>query len=197
MKKIHFCLLLAAALLLIAPAVSAQDAAQKARLATIREAYSAAMKLAAKNQSAESKNTQVFQSVQSDPNGVWKRKVEFVYDLDYLEEMDLYTPDPVFIRQDNGGYLQEFLYDKEGKLMFVFERSDPGEDDETVEYRYYYDEEGIPFWKIEKQINVKTKKTLSTKQGAADEIEDASAWFLTRVANDLMTAFYALNVMYD
>ena len=196
MKKIHSLLLLATALLLAAPAASAQDAAQKARLATIREAYSSAMELAKKNQAEQTRNTQVFQSVQTDPNGVWKRKLEFVSNLDYLEELDLYTPDVVFIRQDNGGYLQEFLFDKEGVLMFVFERSDPGEDDETVEYRYYYDDEGVPFWKIEKQINAKTKKTLSTKQGPVEEA-DGSALFLTRVANDLKTAFYALNVMYD
>ena len=196
MKKIHSLLLLATALLLAAPAASAQDAAQKARLATIREAYTSAMELAKKNQAEQTRNTQVFQSVQTDPNGVWKRKLEFVCNLDYLEELDLYTPDVVFIRQDNGGYLQEFLFDKEGVLMFVFERSDPGEDDETVEYRYYYDDEGVPFWKIEKQINAKTKKTLSTKQEPVEEA-DGSAFFLTRVANDLKTAFYALNVMYD
>lgn len=196
MKKIHSVLLLAAALLLAAPAVSAQDAAQKARLATIREAYSSAMELAKKNQAEQTRNTQVFQAVQTDPNGVWKRKLEFVCSLDYFEDMDFYYPELVFIRQDNDGYYQEFLFDKEGVLMFVFERSDPGEEDETTEYRYYYDEKGAPFWKIEKQINAKTRKTLSTKQEAIDE-SDGSALFLTRVANDLKTAFVALNVMYD
>lgn len=164
-------------------------------MAEIRKAYSAAMDLAKKNQAADTKNTQVFQAVQTDDNGVWNRRLEFIYDLDYFEELEVYTPELVLIRQSNNGFLQEFLYDDDGELMFVFERSDPEDDDETMEYRYYYDEKGAPFWKIEKRIDLKTKKTLSTEQGRISESDEG--WFETRVAADLRRAFEVLNVMYD
>jgi len=188
-------LLLSAAILLVSPAVFAQTAGEKARLAEIREAYSDAMALAAKNQADATKNTQVFQSVRTDSNGVWNQKIEFVFDLDYFEVLDLYTPVLVFIRQSNDAYLQEFLYDKEGELMFVFERSNLGEEGKRMEYRYYYDK-GIPFWKIEKAVEVDSKKVLSTSEGRVEDI-DGSALFLTRVARDLSAAFDALNVIYD
>ena len=196
MKSFRSFLLLAAIVLLASPAVSAQSASQKTRLAEIRKAYSDAMALATKNQAAATKNTQVFQAGQTDANGVWNHKIEFVYDLDYVEELDFYAPRLVFIRQNTGGYLQEFLFDEECELMFVFERPDPGEEDETMEFRYYYDTQGAPFWKIEKEVEVKSKKVLSTTEGPVEE-SDGSAWFLTRVANDLVAAFDALNVMYD
>ena len=188
-------LLLAATLLVLAPSAFAQSEKDKARLAEIRTAYTDAMNLAKKNQAPETKNTMVFQSVQTDPNGVWKRKLEFIVKQDYIEELDIYYPVVKLIRQTNDGCLQEFLYDDEGNLMFVFERVIPDGEDTASEYRYYYDK-GVPFWEIEKSVAAGTWKVLETRQGPVDE-SDGSAIFLARVAHDLHTAFEALTVMYD
>ena len=137
----------------------------------------------------------VFQSVQTDPNGVWKRKLEFIYSLGFFEELDFYYPIVKLIRQTNDGLLQEFLYDDEGQLMFAFERISVEEGEPISEYRYYYDQ-GIPFWQIYKSVDATSKKVLETSQGEVDE-SDGSALFLFRVANDLYTAFEALTVIYE
>lgn len=196
MKHLRYWILCGATIIFLAPSVFAQDGKAKARLAEIRAAYTEAMNLAKSNQDANNKNTMVFQSVQTDPGGVWKRKLDFIYSLAYFEELDFYYPVVKLIRQTNDTSFQEFLYDEDGVLMFVFERIPPLEEgDPTLEYRYYYDG-GVPFWRIFKSVDPASKKVLENSQGGIEEA-DGSAYFLTRVATDLHAAFEALTVMYE
>ena len=186
---------LCAALFLAIPAATAQDATAKAKMAEIRTAYTNAMNQAKANQAADSKNTMVFQSVQTDPNGVWKRKLEFICGQDYIEPLDLYYPTVQLIRETHEGAMEEYLYDPEGELMFVYERITPEGEATITEYRYYY-VKGVPFWKIEKTLDKGSGKALETKQEAIAD-DDGNAYFLGRVGHDLYVAFEALTVIYD
>lgn len=177
--------------------VAAQDAQSQMKIAAIRTAYAKAMTLEADGKKPGKKNYQTFESVATDPNGVWKTRVDFIFDnSEHFKELDLYPCQLVMARQKVGEYVQEFLFDKDGELIFVFVRSDPAGQDETTEYRYYY-EKGVPFWKNEKLIDLKTKRVIKeSQQPVKAEDAETGIWY-NRPAADMKKAFEGLNAMYD
>ena len=197
MEAIRYLSFALAASLLLSPALSAQDTATKAKLAEIRKAYAQAMQLEKDGKTGPSKNFQTFHRVQSDPNGdTWEMRTDFVVDPGgYIEELDLYYPILRFVRESGNDAVQEFLYDPDGKLLFVFIRNRYDQDGPIVEERYYYGDEGS-IWKIVKEIDPKTGKVLSENAGRTEEA-DGTAIFMGRVAADHYRAFEALNVIYD
>lgn len=197
MKTIRTFLFLMVAALVLLPTASAQDAQTKAKLAEIRKAYANAMKLEEQGKKGPNYNYQTFRWFQSDPNGNWEKKIDFIVDPSgYVEELDLYYSILMFVRQTiNKNNVQEFLFDEDGELLFVFTREIYEEDGPIVEERYYYGKEGS-FWKIVKNLDRKTGKVLK-ETAEPTEAADGTAMFLHRVGNDLYEAFGALNVMYD
>ena len=197
MKALRHLTLILAASLLLSPAVQAQDAAAKAKMAEIRKAYAQAMQFEKDGKTGSKKNFQTFHRVQTDPNGdVWESKIDFVVDPSgYIEELDLYYPTLCLVRETAGSFMQEFLYDHDGKLLFVFTRNNDDDGGPILEERYYYGEEGS-FWKIVKEVDPKTGKVLS-ESAAPTEEADGTALFMCRVASDHYSAFQALNVIYD
>jgi len=196
MKTFRYLTLLFAVAWLLMPAARAQNAETKTKLAEIRKAYANAMKLEEEGKSGTNKNYQTFRAVQSNPNGTWERKLDFVVDPSgYIEELDLYYPILRFVRETSGTTVQEFLYDEEGNLLFVFTRNKYEEDGPIVEERYYYGEGGS-FWKIVKEVDPKTGKVRSETAGATEEA-DGTALFMGRVAADHYHAFETLNMIYD
>lgn len=189
-------MLLLAAVLLLMPTSRAQDAATKSKLAEIRKAYAQAMQLEKDGKTGPSKNYQTFRAIQSDANGIWERKLDFVVDPSgYIEELDLYYPILRFVRETSGTTVQEFLYDPDGNLLFVFMRNKYEENGPIVEERYYYGE-GVSFWKIVKEVDPKTGKVLSETASRTEEA-DGTALFMGRVAADHYHAFETLNMIYD
>ena len=196
MKAFRYLTLLFAAAWVLMPAAQAQDAATKAKLAEIRKAYAQAMQLENDGKNGPSKNYQTFRAVQSDANGIWERKLDFVVDPSgYVEELDLYYPILRFVRETSGTTVQEFLYDPDGNLLFVFTRNKYEENGPIVEERYYYGEGGS-FWKIVKEVDPKTGKVRSETAGRTEEA-DGTALFMGRVAADHYHAFETLNMIYD
>ena len=197
MKTLHYLTLVLAAGLLLAPALPAQDAATKAKMAEIRKAYAKAMQLEKDGKTGPMKNYQTFHRVQTDANGEsWESKMDFVVDPSgYIEELDLYYPTLCLVRESAKDFTQEFLYDPDGRLLFVFTRNKYDDDDKVYEERYYYGDEGA-FWKIVKEVDGKTGKVLSEKADYAEEV-DGTALFMGRVAADHYSAFQALNTIYD
>lgn len=197
MKALRYLTLILAASLLLPTALPAQDAAAKAKMAEIRKAYAKAMQLEKDGKTGPKKNFQTFHRVQTDPNGdVWESKMDFVVDPSgYIEELDLYYPTLCLVRESAKDYTQEFLYDHDGKLLFVFTRGNYGDEGKILEERYYYGDEGS-FWKIVKEVDSKTGKVLS-ESAAPTEDADGTALFMGRVAADHYSAFQALNVIYD
>ena len=197
MKTLRYLTFAMVASFLLSPALLAQDAATKAKMAEIRKAYANAMHLEKEGKTGPNKNYQTFHRVLTDPNGEsWESRIDFVVDPSgYIEELDLYYPVLRFVRETGKLFTQEFLYDQDGKLLFVFTRNHYEEDGPIIEERYYYGEEGA-FWKIVKEVDPKTGKVISEK---ADRSEDAdgTALFMGRVAADHYNAFEALNVIYD
>lgn len=176
---------------------TAQDAVTKAKMAIIRKAYARALTLEANGKKGPKKNYQHMESVATDPNGVWTTHVDFIFDnSQQVKELDIYPLKLVMARQIVGEMVQEFLYDNDGNLIFVYIKSDPAGQDETTEYRYYYDK-GIPFWKIEKDIDLTTNKVTNTTQRAVDPTEAGTEIWYTRPAADIKQAFEALNRVYD
>ena len=197
MKTLRYLTLFLVAALLLSPALRAQDAATKAKMAEIRKAYAQAMQLEKDGKTGPNKNYQTFHRVQTDPNGnVWESKIDFVVDPSgYIEELDLYYPTLRFVRETAQSYMQEFLYDPDGRLLFVFTRTKSDDNDPILEERYYYGDEGA-FWKIVKEVDPKSGKVLSEKADRSEEA-DGTALFMGRVAADHYHAFEALNMIYD
>ena len=197
MKALRYLTPVLAAGLLLSPTLQAQDAAAKAKMAEIRKAYARAMQLEKDGKTGPEKNYQTFHRVQTDPGGEsWESRVDFVVDPGgYIEELDLYYPTLCLVRESGKDYTQEFLYDPDGRLLFVFTRNKYDDNSPIVEERYYYGEEG-PFWKIVKEVDRKTGKVLSEKAERIDEA-DGTAVFMGRVAADHYMAFQALNTIYD
>lgn len=195
MKAFRSALLFLLAVVVGTTSAFAQDAQTKNKIAEIRTAYTNAVKLAQEGKNGAKKNYQVYESVATDPNGVWNRKVEFIYDnSEIFKELEIYPCELVMIRQTIGTSYQEFLFDPNGELIFVFVQNKSPESKSYDEYRYYYSVDG-PFWKIEKTIESKTNKVISTDEGPTN-FEGDAIWY-HRVAGDLKSAFEYLNVIYD
>lgn len=197
MKALRYLILILTAGLLLPPALPAQDAATKAKMAEIRKAYARAMQFEKDGKTGPKKNYQTFHRVQTDPNGEsWESEMDFIVDPNgYIEELDLYYPTLCLVRESGKDFTQEFLYDPDGRLLFVFTRNDYDDDGKVLEERYYYGDEGA-FWKIVKEVDGKTGKVLSEKADRAEEA-DGTALFMYRVAADHYSAFQALNTIYD
>ena len=199
MKTLRIIALVIISLAMGASNANAQNAKTKARLAEIRAAYAKAQQLADKGMKGPKKNYQVYESWTSDPNGNYHMKTEFFFDnSEVAEPLEVYPCTLVLARQTSGVFYQEFLYDKDGRLMFAFIRNDYG-DGGLTERRYYYDNNG-PIWMIDKKVDKNTKKVLKEKQediSSEDHEFFGDAIYCGRPASELHQAFEAMNMIHD
>ena len=177
--------------------VMAQDAKTKAGIAKIREAYAKAQKLVENEQKSQKTNYQVFESWTADPDG---NKLHYTNEFFFKyppeeDELGLYPPILTFVKQKAGNFYQEYLYNEEGNLIFTYVYFDPKGKSNTQEYRYYYLDGSI--WKIERVVDVKTKKVLSENQEGMDYDDEAESLGYIRESANIMNAFNSLNAQYD
>ena len=179
--------------------VSAQNAREKAIMAEVRAEYNNAQQLAEKCSQETTKNSQVFTSIETTPNGRAERTVEFIFDNSELDEQfGLYPCQLVMIREKIGDAIyREFLFNKEGNLRFFFGKY--MNDGRTTEQRFYYSLKGedSEVYSIEKTTETATGKVLTEEKNMGELGESGNALFMCRVASDLSRAFDQLNIFYD
>ena len=143
MKRVCFSLMAMLMMTLTAGAQSSPEA--KARVAEIRKMYAAAKEDISNSQKMVKERqpgneTVVNSNYMLPGTGPGKCVTHYYYKLNYEEELDRYFFTPYFITNSYNvaahKYYQEFLFDKEGDLVFYYERNNQsGKDEET---RFYF-----------------------------------------------------------
>jgi hypothetical protein len=158
----------------------------KARVAEIRKLYTQAKQDIANAQKkakegAPANETVVNSNYMLPGNGPGKCATHYYYTLKEDENLGRFFFTPYFITNSYNvaahKYYQEFLYDKEGNLVFYYEKNNQsGKDEET---RFYFAQDG-----------------LDTEEGLVYEINTGSRQmeppFVYRLGSELLNAFHFL-----
>ena len=161
--------------------------AAKARVAEIRKLYTQAKQDIANSQKLAKEGTPANETVVNSNymlpgSGPGKCTTHYYYTLQEDENLGRYFFTPYFITNSYNvaahTYYQEFLYDKEGDLVFYYEKNNQsGKDEET---RLYFGSEAQG----------------AGEEGLVHEINSGSRTmepaFASRVGNELTNAFYLL-----
>lgn len=175
--------ILAAVLLLTIPhSIHAQSTAQKARMQEIRALYAKAVEKAAQQQKVK-QNYITLETKESSPNGdVDTRNVEYIFDV---KGNDCHL---LMVRKTDNVRYREYLFLND-KMAFIFDRMKM--DGEISEERYYLTD-GVPFWRITKMIDAKTKKEKSNRATATNGLNDDMWMFMQAEGEKIAEGFQSL-----
>ena len=181
-KKIFLLIVTGLCCLLPVDAQTSQGA--KERVAEIRKMYAQAKEDIANSQQMASEGqpgneTVVNSSYMMPGTGPAKCLTHYYYTLNYEEEPGRYFFTPYFITNSYNvaahKYYQEFLFDKEGELVFYYERNNQsGKDEET---RFYFGSEAQ---------GAKDEGLVHEINSSSRQMEPAFAY---RLAQELTSAF--------